>query len=82
MFKSAYSKNEQKSAYSRNATTSLQNKKSKSAKKSAYSKMVKDFVFSKSSQKSTQVCIFQYNISIFGNKWVMPTALLYKNHYM
>jgi len=57
-------------------------KKSKSAKKSAYSKMVKDFVFNKSSQKSTQVCIFQYNISIFGNKWVMPKALLYKNHYM
>jgi len=27
MFKSAYSKNEQKSAYSKNATTSLQNKK-------------------------------------------------------
>ena len=78
MFKSAYSKNEQKSAYSKNATTSLQNKKSKSAKKSAYSKMVKDFVFDKSSQKSIQVCIFQYNnISIFGNKWVMPKALLH-----
>jgi len=41
-------------------------------------KMIKDFVFDKSSQKSIQVCIFQYNnISIFGNKWVMPKALLH-----
>jgi len=40
--------------------------------------MIKDFVFDKPSQKSIQVCIFQYNnISIFGNKWVMPKALLH-----
>jgi len=70
-----------KSAYSKDATTSLQ-KKNKSAKSLHIQKMIKDFVFDKSSQKSIQVCIFQYNnISIFGNKWVMPKALLNQNDY-
>jgi len=36
MFKSAYSKNEQKSAYSKNATTSLQNKNKASLQKSLH----------------------------------------------
>jgi len=65
--------------------TSLQKNKSaknKSAKSLHIQKMIKDFVFDKSSQKSIQVCIFQYNnISIFGNKWVMPKALLNQNDY-
>ena len=67
----------------KNKKASLQ----KSCKKSAYSKMktslhiqkrwFKDF-FDKSSQNSIQVCIFQYNnISISGNRWVMPKALLH-----
>jgi len=61
--------------------TSLQ--KNKSAKSLHIQKMIKRILFLISqAKKSIQVCIFQYNnISIFGNKWVMPKALLNQNDY-